>query len=134
MSGIQRFFGYAVFRCRTMRRATRTPTSDAIKRSWLIRPPFYALFLYLESTGRSAAGTSRYKQDKGCEQAAAEYFGDMLQVDKQRGPGGGSPCKGRRSLLSGFTLNSSVHSTPLFSFSYANPVRMTLRGQIVLVL
>ena len=29
---------------------------------------------------------------------------------------------------------SSAYSTPLFSFSYANPVRMTPRGQILLVL
>ena len=33
--------------------------------------------------GTLRAGTSRYKQDKGREQAPAKYFGDVLCVDKQ---------------------------------------------------
>ena len=47
-----------------------------------MRPPFYALF---RECGTLRAGTSSYKQDKGGEQVAAEYFGDRHRVDKQLG-------------------------------------------------
>ena len=46
-----------------------------------MRPPFYALF---SECGTLRAETSNYKQDKGGEQVAMEYFGDMPWVDKQR--------------------------------------------------
>ena len=43
-----------------------------------------ALFMFCpRSPGRSAQERPGYKQDRGGERAAGEYFGDVLSVDKQ---------------------------------------------------
>ena len=55
-----------------------------------MRPPFYALF---SESGTLRAGTSSYKQDRGGEQVAAEYFGNMVWVDKQRRKPNGYPLR-----------------------------------------
>ena len=55
-----------------------------------MRPPFYAL---LSRCGTLRAETSSYKQDRGGEQVAAEYFGDMVWVDKQCGKPNSYPLR-----------------------------------------
>ena len=83
-----------------------------------MRPPFYAL---LSKCGTLRAETSSYKQDRGCEQVAAEYFGDMVWVDKQRGKPGKLGTDGTFTVLTGLNwprhrlkISENVPSVPAF--------------------